>query len=210
MFLSSSNRTYPLSHCYHIFPWLCAWDYIMSLTANIFRDNHEFVFIIIVQFMMSANSWIRFDLQRVFVCFTLYHLIVIIVQAYLKTLNLLIPCHIYFVECVHTIKHILSVIHYTICEVVCFQFTHFVWDDWENIYSLSYCHHQIESMNYYPLFSMNYYTLSRVRSWNNDMSCLSWYSYRLHNVVKRNPLNKKPGCLLPVAYNLPQGWFAYL
>ena len=41
-----------LSHCYHIFPWLCAWD----------------VFIIIVQFMMSANSRIRFALHIVLVC----------------------------------------------------------------------------------------------------------------------------------------------
>ena len=33
-------------------------------------------------------------------------------------------CQIYFVECVSEIKHILSVIHYTIYGAVCFQFTH--------------------------------------------------------------------------------------
>ena len=33
-----------------------------------------------------------------------------------------------------TIKHILSVIHYTICGDVCFQFSHFPCDYWENIY----------------------------------------------------------------------------
>ena len=33
--------------------------------------------------------------------------------------------------------------------------------------ALSYHHHQIGSMNYYPLF--------RVRSWNNDMRCMSLY-----------------------------------
>ena len=38
-------------------------------------------------------------------------------------------------------------------------------DDWENIYTLSYYHHQIESMNYYPSF--------RVRSWNNGVHCMS-------------------------------------
>ena len=32
---------------------------------------------------------------------------------------------------------------------------------------LSYYHHQIGSMNYYPLF--------RVRSWNNGMRCMSFY-----------------------------------
>ena len=41
------------------------------------------------------------------------------------------------------IKYILSVIYYTICGAVCFQFTHFPCDDWENIYTLSYNHHQI-------------------------------------------------------------------
>ena len=40
-------------------------------------------------------------------------------------------------------------------------------DDWENIYTLSYYHHQIRSMNYYPLF--------RVRSWNNGMRCMFLY-----------------------------------
>ena len=73
----------------------------------------------------------------------------------------------YFVECENKIKHILSVIHYTICGAECFQFTHFSCDDWENIYTFSYCHHQIGSMNYYPLF--------RVRSWNNGMRCMSFY-----------------------------------
>ena len=37
----------------------------------------------------------------------------------------------------------------------------------ERIYTLSYYHHQIGSMNYYPLF--------RVRSWNNGMCCMSLY-----------------------------------
>ena len=37
----------------------------------------------------------------------------------------------------------------------------------ERIYTLSYYHHQIGSMNYYPLF--------RVRSWNKGMRCMSLY-----------------------------------
>ena len=49
---------------------------------------------------------------------------------------------------------------------MCFQFTHFRCDAWENIYPLSY-YHQIGSMNYYSLF--------RVRSWNNGMCCMSFY-----------------------------------
>ena len=35
------------------------------------------------------------------------------------------------------------------------------------IYTLSYYHHQIGSMNYYPLF--------KVRSWNNGMRCMPFY-----------------------------------
>ena len=37
----------------------------------------------------------------------------------------------------------------------------------ERIYTLSYYHHQIGSMNYYPLFW--------VRSWNNGVGCMSLY-----------------------------------
>ena len=74
-------------------------------------------------------------------------------------------CH--NIECVSKIKHILSVIHCTICGAVCFQFTHFSCDDCENIYTLSYYHHQIGSMNYHQLF--------RVRSWNNGVRCMSFY-----------------------------------
>ena len=54
---------------------------------------------------------------------TLHHLIIIIVQTYLQTLNLWNVCQIYFVECVSKIEHILLVIHYSIYGVVCFQFT---------------------------------------------------------------------------------------
>ena len=83
------------------------------------------------------------------------------------------------------IKHILSVIHYTICGAVCFQFTHFCYDDWENIYIYIYIHiyMYIYIYIYFVLLSssnrefgsMNYYPLFRVRSWNNDVRCMSFY-----------------------------------
>ena len=61
-----------LSHCYHIFPWLCAWDVCYIILCDLLHArsgiNREIVFIIIVQFMMSANSRIRFGLQIVLVC----------------------------------------------------------------------------------------------------------------------------------------------
>ena len=68
------------------------------------------------------------------------------------------------------IKHILSVIHYTICGAVCLQFTHFPCGDWENIYTLSYYHHQIGSMNYYPLLGLGHETiLSAVFLYSNPI-----------------------------------------
>ena len=129
-----------------------------------------------VQFMMSAHIRIRFGLQilHVLVCLystpSHYHHCANLSEG----IELINACQIYVVECVSKIKHILSVIHYTICYhyticgAVCFQFTHSSCDDWENIYTLSYYHHhQIGSMNYYPLF--------RVRSWNNGVRCMSFY-----------------------------------
>ena len=134
------------SHCYNIFSVVvclrCLLHHILSLIAYTFRENRQFVFNIIVQFMMSANGRICF------VC-TVHHLIIIIVQNYLKTCTLYVwnACQMNFVECVSKIKHILSVIrctiHYTICGAVCFQFTQSSCDDWDNIYTLSYYHHQI-------------------------------------------------------------------
>ena len=60
-----------LSHCYHIFPWLCAWDVCYIIFCHLLHirsgKNREFVFIILVQFMMSANIRIRFGLQIILV-----------------------------------------------------------------------------------------------------------------------------------------------
>ena len=90
-------------------------------------------------------------------------------QTYLKPLHLQNACQIHFVECVSKSKHIISVIHYAICRAVCFQFTHFHCDDWENIYTLFYYHHQIGSMKYM------YYPMFRVRSQNNGICFMSSY-----------------------------------
>ena len=155
MLLSSSNRKYPpfplLSYFSVVVCLRCLLHHILSLIAYTFRENWEFVFIIIVQFMMSANIQIRFDLQIVLVCLystpSHYH--------HCADLSEGIEC----IKClsdifcrVCKIKHILSVINYTIYGAVCSQFTHFPCDDGENIYTLSYYHHQIGSVNYYPLF----------------------------------------------------------
>ena len=82
MLLSSSNRKYPP---FQLFSYLSVvvglrslLHHILSLIVYIFRENREnreFVFMSIVQFMMSDNNRIRFGLQIVFVCLyiTPYH-----------------------------------------------------------------------------------------------------------------------------------------
>ena len=121
---------------------------ILSLIAYTFRENRDFVFIIIVQLMMSANIRIRFGLQIVFVC--LY----ITPSHYHHCANLsedieLIKC-LWDIFCRGSeINHIVSVIHYTIYGAVCFQFTHFPCDDWDNIHFvlLSYSNRNYELLS---------------------------------------------------------------
>ena len=168
----------------------CLLHHILLLIAYTFRENREFVFIIIVQFMVSANNRIRFVLKIVFV--SLY----ITLSHYHHCVNLsesidLTKCLSDIFCRVCKIRHILSVIHYTIRGAVCFQFTHFPCDDWENIYTLSYYHHQIGSMNYYPLF--------RVRSWNNGVRCMSLCILITHfkysmDILFRSQGTKKDNC----------------
>ena len=70
--LLSSNRKYQpnsyLSYFSVVVCLRCLLHHILSLIAYTFRENRDFVFIIIVQLTMSANNWIRFGLLIVFVC----------------------------------------------------------------------------------------------------------------------------------------------
>ena len=73
-----------LTHRYHIFPWLCAWDvrYITSWhLLHIHSGKTGMLFsLLLYSIRLTSRS-------HKFVC-TLHHLIIIIVQTYLKTLNL--------------------------------------------------------------------------------------------------------------------------
>ena len=118
-----------LTHNYHIFrgcePEMFVTSYAITYCIYIHSGNTGILFSLLlcslwwVQIVGNVLAW----WSCLFVC-TLHHLIIIIVQIYLKTLNL----------CVSKIKHNFSVIHYTIYGAVCFQFTHFPYDDWENIH----------------------------------------------------------------------------
>ena len=106
----------------------------MPFVAYTFREIRDFVSITIAQFMMSANSRIHFGLQILFVCLYItpshYHHCANLSE----DIDLINACQIYFVECVSKIVYILTVIHYAICGVVCFEFTHFPCNGWEYIY----------------------------------------------------------------------------
>ena len=69
------------------------------------------------------------------------------------------------------IEHILLVIHYSIHGAVCFQFTQFPRDGWENILLCLIIIIKSE------VWTMNYYPLLKVWSWNNGMLYVSLYSY---------------------------------
>ena len=152
MLLASSNRKYPSFPLLSYFPWMCAWDVCYIIFSHLLHIRsgktwNLFSSLLCSLWWVQIFGYVLAYRSYSFVC-TAHHLIIIIGQTYLNFLN---ACQIYFVECVSKMKHILSVIHYTICGAVCFQFTHFCCDDWENICTLSYYHHQIGSMNYYPL-----------------------------------------------------------
>ena len=132
--------------------------HILSRIAYTFRENRDFVSIIIVQIMMSANIRMRFGLQIVFVCLNItpshYHLNYKMSVRYILSsvwVRLSIFSQLPIIQCMG-----LWVFNLPISLVMI-----------ERIYTLSYYHHQIGSMNYYPLF--------RVRSWNNGIRCMPLY-----------------------------------
>ena len=126
-----------LTH-YHIFPWLCAWNVCWIIFCHLLHI-HSGKTGILFSLLLCRLWWVQIFGYVLacrscsFVC-TLHHLIITIVQTYLRTLNLWNACQIYFVECVSKIKYIFSVIHYAVYGAVCFQFTHFPCDDWDNIH----------------------------------------------------------------------------
>ena len=149
----------------------CLLHHILSRIAYTFRENWDFVLIIIGQFMMSANSRIRYGLQIVFVC------VYITPSHYHHCANL--SADIELMECLPDIFCVwvrLSIFTYSYpsfniwgCMFSVYPIPS--WWLWEYI-ALSYHyhhHHQIGSMNYY------YYPLFRVMSWNNGMRCMSLY-----------------------------------
>ena len=158
-----------LSHCCHIFSWLCAWGgctIICCWFCIYIPGQLGFVSFIIVQSYdackWSSTLWpdgcIRLfahyiiSLSSLCWCIWRYWTSKMLVRYILS-------------ECKSEIKSIFLVTFCAIYGVVCIQLTHLSYGDCENTCTLSYYHHQIGSVSHLPLF----------RSWNNGMRCMSFY-----------------------------------
>ena len=174
MLLSSSNRKYPplplLSYFSVVVCMRCLLHLILSRIAYAFRENWEFVYIIIVHFRMSANSRIRFGLRILFVCLDstpsyYHHCANLSVSEDIELIKRLSDIFLSIVWLRYSIFSQLSIIQYA--GLCAFSLPIKPCDVWEYVYALSYYHNQIGSMSFYPLF--------RVRSWNNVTRCMSLY-----------------------------------
>ena len=94
---------------------------------------------ILFSLLLCSLWWVQIDgyvlacRSCLFVC-TLHHLIIIIGKLIWRHWTYKMPVR-YILSIVWVrFKHIFSVIHYTIYGAVCFRFTHFPCDDWENIH----------------------------------------------------------------------------
>ena len=75
-----------LSHCYNIFRGCVPEMFVTSYPVTYCRENQEIVFIISVQCMMSADSRNALACRSYSFVWALHHLIIIIVQANIRTL----------------------------------------------------------------------------------------------------------------------------
>ena len=111
-----------------------------------------------------------------------------IMQTYLDVLNCWYACQIYCLECVR-LSHFSQITFHAIYGAVCIELTRFSYDDCENTRTWSYHHHQIACMTHLPL--------SRIRSWNNGMRCMSFCIRIISKsvvwlIVADNQLSTKP------------------
>ena len=150
MLLSSSNRKYPHFPLFSYFSLVvclrCLLHHILSLIVYTFRETGNLFSLVCLYITPSHHHHSANFIWRHW------------------TYKMPVRYNLSRVWVRLSIFSQLSIIQYV---GLFFQFTHFLRDDWENIHTLSYYHHQIGSMNYYPLF--------RVRSWNNVMRCMSFY-----------------------------------
>ena len=129
---------FEFSHCCHIFPWLCVWDgctIIFCHLLHIYPGNTGTLFPLLMfrLWYLQMIEYIMACRSCSFVC-RLHHLIIVIMQTYLKALNYWNARQVYDAECVSKIKTIISIIFYSIYGAVCLQLTEISCDDHENVY----------------------------------------------------------------------------
>ena len=87
-----------LSHCYHMFPWLCVWDvcyiifcYLLHIHSGL--TGYLFSLSLCSLWWVQIVRYVLIWRSHSFI-WTWHHLIIIIVQAYLKTMNSQNACQI--------------------------------------------------------------------------------------------------------------------
>ena len=144
MIIKSEVSTYPLLSCFSVVVCLkCLSHHILSLIVYTFWENRNFVFIIIGQFMMSANSQIRFGFVCLYITLSHYHHC----ANWSEDIEFIKWLSDIFFECVSKINSPNYPLYNT--WVCVFQFTNFPCDDWENIHFVLL---SSSNQNYYPLF----------------------------------------------------------
>ena len=129
-----------LSHCFHIFPWLCVWDVCYIIFYHLLyihsgKNGNSFSLVLCSLWWVQIVGYVLACRSYSFVC-TLHHLIIIIVQTLSEDIELIKMSVWYNLSSAWVrlcIFSQLSIIQYV---GLCFQFTHFLFDDWENIYVL--------------------------------------------------------------------------
>ena len=81
-----------LSHCYHIFPWLCTWDVCCIILCHLLhirsgKTGNLFSSLLCSLWWVQIFRYVLACRSYSFVC-TVHDLTIIIVQTYLKALNL--------------------------------------------------------------------------------------------------------------------------
>ena len=159
-----------LTHSYHSFPWLFAWDVCYIIFCHLLHIHSGktgilFSLLLCSLWLVQVVGYVLACWSCSFVC-ALHHLI--------SSLCKLIWRHwIYKMP----VRYILSSVWVRLsifCQLSIMQYIGLCVFSLpislmmiERIYTLSHYHHQIGSMIYYPLF--------RVRTWNNGMRCIFLY-----------------------------------
>ena len=168
MLLSSSNRKYQPYPLLSYFPWLCAWDVCYIIFCHLLHI-HSGKTGILFSLLLCSLWWVQI-VGYVLACRR--------IRLFVHTISLSSLCkpiwkhwtykmHISYIilSSVWVRLSIFSQLFIIYILGLCVFSLPFSLVMIERIYTLSYYHHQIGSMNYYPL--------SRFRSWNNGMRCMS-------------------------------------